>query len=184
MANKNPIVGLRPLPDNKGAVNTVLLPISASNASDLFVNSPVAVVSGEVLAVAAYSDGTEKVTGTVVRLCTDAGKTVQNVPDSTDGYKAEITYDPNQRYIITMDGTDFAAADVGKMYSLTAESATANADGFTGDAFSKRQLATSTEAASGEQFVVRGLSGSLENAVATDNVEVVVTINSANHNAA
>ncbi len=176
MANNNPVIGLRPVPDAKGAVNTRVVPISASNTKALGVNSPISVIAGQAAGVVTYVDGSEQVDGTVVKLMTTSGKAVTTVPASTAGYKAEITTDPDQEFIITMAGTGFTDADAGKTYSLTEETLVANTDGFTGG-FSKRQLQSTTEADSGEQFVVLGRSGALNNAAATDNVEVRCRIN-------
>lgn len=180
--NYNPIAGFRPMPDAKGTINTGdrSYPISSSNGSVLAIGSPVAISGGELSAVATYSDGSEKVSGVVVRLLTDSGKSVLSVPASTDGYRAEITVDAGQRFIVTMDGTGFTDADAGKMYSLTAETLTASPDGFTGEGFSRRQLATSTEASSGEQFIVHGRSAAIRNPAGVDNVEVVCSINPEN----
>lgn len=181
MAAKNPQVGLRPLPDAKGTINTSdPIPISASNTIVLAVGSAVYVSAGQLLGTPAYTDGTESVSGSIVALYTDSGKAVLSVPASTDGYKAIITTDNDQRFAIRVSGTGIAAGDVGKMYSLTNETQTASTDGLQGRGFSLRELDSSTEQASGEQFVVRGLSGSLENAFATDEGEVIVTINSVN----
>jgi hypothetical protein len=180
MANKNPIAGLRPIPDAKGAINTRLIDISASNAMVLGVFSPYTISGGEALAVATYSDGSEKVSGSIVRLLTDSGKSVLSVPASTDGYKAEVTIDANQRFIITMSGTGFADSDAGKFYSLTDETLVASTDGFIGDGFSRRQLDTSTESASAGQFAVSQRSGSIQNAASTDDVEVICTIHASN----
>lgn len=178
MANNNPVIGLRPVPDAKGGVNTRLIPISASNTKALGVNSPIYITGGEVRGVVTYVDGTEAVSGTVMVLMTDTGKVVSTVPANTGGYKAIVTVDPDQEYIITMSGTGFVDSDAGKMYSLTEETLVANTDGFTGG-FSKRQLATSTEAASGEQFIVFGRSGALNNTAGVDKVEVRCKINPA-----
>lgn len=180
--NKNPIIGLRPIPDAKGAVNTNLVrtPISASNASVLGINSPIVKTAGEILAVADYSDGTEKVSGSIVGLYTDSGKAVLSVPASTDGYTAEYTTDPDQKFLITVSGTQYTDADAGKMYGLTNETLVASTDGFIGEGFSRRQLDGSTEAASGRNFIVQGRSGALQNDAATDDVEVIVSINPSN----
>lgn len=178
--NYNPIAGFRPIPDAKGAINTVKRPVSASNGTVLALGSPVAISGGEVSGVATYSDGAEKVSGFVVRCLTDSGKSVLSIPATTDGYQVEMTCDPGQKAVVTMDGTGFSDADAGKMYSCTAETLTASTDGFIGRQFSQRQLATSTEASSGEQFIVHGRSAAIRNPAGVDNVEVVCSINPEN----
>ena len=181
MANKNPQVGLRALPDAKGTINTSdPIPVSSSNTIVLAVGSAVYLSGGELLGTPAYTDGTEKVSGVVQVLMTDSGKSVLSIPASTDGYKAIITRDGNQRYAVRVSGTGIADADRGKMYSLTNETQTASTDGFQGRGFSLRELDSSTEQTSGEQFIFHGRSGSLENAAATDDMEAIVTINPAN----
>lgn len=181
MANTNPQVGLKALPDAKGGINTSApIPISSSNTIVLAVGSAVYLSSGELLGTPAYSDGTEKVSGVVQVLMTDAGLSVLSIPASTDGYKAIITTDENQRYAIRVSGTGIADADVGKMYSLTDETQTASSDGFRGRGFSLRELDSTTEAASGEQFIFHGRTGSISNDAATDGMEAIVTINPSN----
>lgn len=181
MANKNPQVGLKALPDAKGSINlTEPIPISSSNTIVLAKGSAVYLTSGELRGTPAYTDGTESVSGCVEVLMDDNGKRVLSVPASTDGYKAIITRDATQRFAIRVAGTGIADADRGKMYSLTDETQTASTDGFTGRGFSLRELDSATEAASGEQFIFQGRSGSLENAASTDEMEAIVTINPVN----
>ena len=180
MANKNPQVGLQPLRDAQGSINTREIPVSASNTIVLAVGSAYYASGGEALGTPAYSDGTESVSGTIVALKTDSGKSVLSIPASTDGYKAIVTTDRDQRFKIRVSGTGITDADAGKMYSLTDETQTASPDGFTGRGFSLRELDSTTEAASGEQFIFHGRSGSLENAASTDEMEVIVTINPVN----
>lgn len=180
MANKNPQVGLQPLRDAKGSINTREIPISASNTVVLAVGSPYYVTGGEARGVVAYSDGSESVSGSILAIKTDSGKSVLSIPASTDGYKAIVTTDRDQRFKIRVAGTGIVDADAGKMYSLTNETQTASPDGFTGRGFSLRELDASTEGASGEQFIFHQRSGSLENAPATDEMEVIVSINPVN----
>ena len=182
MANKNAKTGLRPIPDAKGTINTntVRTPISASNPSVLGMFSPIVKTAGEILAVADYSDGTEKVSGSIVGLFTDSGKAVISVPASTDGYVAEHTVDADQKFVITVDGTQYTDADAGKFYGITDETLTASTDGFIGDQFSRRQIDGSTEATSGKNFLVHGRSAALGNTAGLDDVEVVVSINPSN----
>ena len=151
MANKNPQVGLRPLPDAKGTfITSDPIPVSSSYAIVLAIGSSVFVSAGELLGTPDYTDGTESVSGVVQVLMTDSGKSVLSIPASTDGYKAIITTDAGQRYAIRVSGTGIADADRGKMYSLTNETQTASPDGFTGRGFSLRELDSTTEAADGE----------------------------------
>ena len=183
MANSNPACGLVPLPDAKGAVitSTTRIPISSSNTKALGMYSPVYVTSGEVRGVVTYVDGTESVSGSVTGLYTAAtgGKAVGTVPASTGGYYAEITTSPDQRFRIRVSGTGMADADRGKMYSLTEETLTASTDGLV-SGFSKRELDSTTEQTSGEQFIFLGRTGSIRNDASTDDMEVVVKINPAN----
>jgi len=80
-----------------------------------------------------------------------------------------------------VSGTGIADADRGKMYSLTDETITADTtkDGCISK-FSKRELDSTTEQTSGEQFIFLGRSGSLRNDAATDDMEAIVKINPVN----
>lgn len=181
MANKNPQIGLRPLPDAKGSINlTDPITISPSNAIVLAKGSAVYLSGGQLLGTPNGQAGTESVSGSVEVLMDTNGKRVLSVPASTAGYKAIITRDANQRFAIRVSGTGMADADAGKMYSLTDETQVASTDGLLGRGFSLRELDSATEAASAEQFIFRGRSGSLENAASTDDMEAIVTINPVN----
>lgn len=174
----NPVLGLRPMADAKGQVNTRMVPVSASNTIALSIGSAVYLSAGQALGTPAYSNGAESVTGSVVRCMTDGNKTVQNIPASTDGYMVELSIDPDQRYEITCND---AGVEVGKFYSLTNETITANANGFDGGACSKRQLAVATEDTSGEQFIVAEFAGGVDNVPGTAGAAAIVTINPVNY---
>lgn len=174
----NPQIGLRPIAPAGGGINTRKASVSASNTIALGVGSSVYMSGGSVLGTLtpAVYDGTEKVSGVVVRCYDSNGRSVPNIPASTAGYGVEMTTDPDLRFAITVSGTGIAAADIGKTYELTDETMTANTNGFDGDSFSKRQLDSATEAAATKQFVVQELTGVPGNAYATDDMEVIVTI--------
>lgn len=186
MANKAPVVGLRPIADAKGQVNTRgPIPISASNTVDLFVGSPYAISGGQIIGIPSDADGETEIAGCIVRLCTDGNCTVQNVKASTDGYMAEVTYEAGQEYLITVNDTSFAddGSDNGKMYNLTDETGTASANGFDGTPYSRRQLDGATEGASDKQMIASRKSGLVDNLGGVAGTEVIAKINPANHQA-
>ena len=177
----NPQIGLRPIAPAGGGINTRKATVSGSNTIALGVGSAVYMAGGVVLGslTPAVYDGTEKISGVVVRCIDSNGRSVPNIPASTSGYSVEMTTDPDLRFAIKVSGTGIAAADLGKSYELTDETMTANSNGMDGDSFSKRELDSATEAASGKQLVVQELTGVPGNAYATDGMEVIVTIDAA-----
>lgn len=186
MANKAPIVGLRPMADAKGQVNTRgPVAISSSNAVDLFIGSPYAISGGKIIGIPDNADENTKIAGAIVALFKNNGCVVQNVKASTDGYMAEVSYEADQEYVITVDDDGFAddGTDNGKAYLLTDETATAGSDGFEGDPCSQRQIDGSTEHATDGQMIVSRKSGLIGNQGGVAGTEVVARIKPANHQA-
>lgn len=180
--NENPVDGLRPQLDQNGHLLTREILVSASNTVALGIGSPYYVASGKALGLANGAADDADIAGVIV-VCKKAnGQTVQNIPASTDGYKVEVTYTSNQEYAITFDTGAFSdtGADNGKMYNINDETMVANVNGFDGDAYSKRTLEGSSEAASAKQFVVSRKSGQINNVGGVAGTEVLCTINSAN----
>lgn len=182
MSNENVIAGLVPIPDNKGLVDTRdFIPVSASNAVALFPGSPYYMVSGALRGVPTTgSAGTDKdlsVAGAVVKLYDSNYRTVQNLLASTAGF-AEVTYAANQQYLCTINGTGFAdnGSDNGDLFNLAVESATANADGFSGAGRSAVQLASGSEATSDAQMAVSRKTQRVGNVGGVANTEVICTI--------
>jgi hypothetical protein len=183
MSNENIVGGLIPIPDNKGFVNTRdFVPVSASNTVDLFMGSPYVMASGALTGVALTdTDATDKdleIAGAVVKLYNSNMVTVLNLPASTAGY-AEVTYEPNQQYLCTMDSTHFAdnGSDNGDLYNLKPETNTdANADGFSGAARSGVKIKSSTEATSDRQLAVSRKTQRIGNVGGVAGTEVICTI--------
>lgn len=181
MANEgNMIAGLVPVPNNKGLVNTRdFVPISTSNSVALFIGGTYKMSSG--LLVGAGAGNAEGLSGCIVALYNTSGAAVLNLPISTGGF-AEVTYEEGQEYEITVDSTAFAAsgADNGKMYNFIAETGTANANGYDGDARSKIQLSGTSENADTRQFVASKIVRIAGNVGGVANTVVSGKINSVN----
>jgi hypothetical protein len=183
MSNENIVGGLIPVPDNKGFVNTRdFVPVGSGNTVDLFVGSPYYMVSGAARGVPLTdTDATDKdleVAGAIVKLYNSSMVTVQNLPSSTAGY-AEVTFEPNQQYLCTIDDTGFAdnGSDNGDLYNLKAETNTdANADGFSGSGRSGVKLKGSTEATSDRQMAVSRKTQRVGNVGGVAGTEVFCTI--------
>lgn len=154
MSNENVKMGLDPQPDNKGFIEVrPLIPISAAvnTVNALFKGSPYKITSGTVQA--AVAGNAELIAGSIVKLYNSNKKEVLNLPASTAGY-ADVTYQPGQRYQITVESTTFAdnGSNNGAMYNITDEGGTANADGFSGSGNSTIQI-TGAAAASTRQII-------------------------------
>ncbi|MCX7719476.1 MAG: hypothetical protein N2111_13885 [Candidatus Sumerlaeaceae bacterium] len=148
----------------------------------MFVGSPIRIVAGVV--TVAGTQNTDTITGTVVCIRDSKGEARNNKPANTAGWTCEYTYEPDEEYLITHNGTQGAATDIGMMYNLTAETAVAATATSDGDVYSKRQLNSSTENATGRQLQVVGVAGHVfGNDPSTAGYQVVVRINPANYSA-
>lgn len=179
--NEAPRMGMRPQADAKGQVNCRKIEVDASNTVPLGMGSPYYVVAGKLRGLPAAHASNASIAGSIVRLMTDANKSVGSVAASTDGYWAEVTFERNQEYLFVMDDASFAAdgSDNGKYYDLTDETMVAPTDEFSAG-FSLRQLEGASEATSGKQIVVSGKSGLPNNVGGVANTEVRGIINPAN----
>lgn len=152
--------------------------IDSGNTEDLFIGSAVYKVAGEVRS--ALTGNGDLIRGAIVALFDSTGMSVNSLAASTVGY-CENTYEEDEEYIITHDGTEYAGvADNGKMYNLTAESRTDSTDRFLSRGRSGRQLDSSTENADTRQFVVLGMTEAPGNTAATATCEVYGRINPVN----
>jgi len=183
MANYNATIGFRAVPNADGQViNTRTIAISSSNTVPLAVGSLYYVASGQALGVPASAGNTQDVAGSILRVYTDAGCTVQNCPAATDGYMAEVAFEEGQEYVTTVDDDAFAndGTDNGKMYNVTDETLTANANGLDGSPYSKRQLDGSSENVDTRMFIASRKTGTPGNTGGVAGTEVYCKINPAN----
>lgn len=151
--NVQPKRGMVPMPDNKGTVNIRdLVPVSASNSVALFKGSPYTYSSGEIVGISPGNSQTY--CGAVTKLYNASLREVLNLPVETAGY-ADVTYEKDQNYMLIVDDTGYTSPDDnGLMYNLTAETGTANSNGFDGTGFSTVQVDGSTQNASTRMFVI------------------------------
>lgn len=184
MANANVIQGLVPCADNKGSNNIrPMIPVSASvnTETDLFPGSAYYLDTGTVCAVPHAGDETDDtalIAGAVVKLYNSSKREVQNLPSDTDGY-ADVTYQEDQEYLITINDGNFSSpADNGMFYNLTAETREdADTNGFDGSASSGLQLDGNSEAAAAKQFIVCRMEPTVGNVDASSGTLVRARIN-------
>lgn len=187
MANITAVQGISAVPNtNEGSVATRSLLIDATNTVPLKVGSPVYIntANGKLLGVPNGATDTQKVLGSVVRLYyatgDNANRTPAYVPATTDGFGAEVSYLPNQRYQATLDDA-VTGVVVGQAFLITNEpSAPAIFDPIFGDSLSKRQLDASSKDATDGLYIVQEVVNQNYNSISEANCEVIVRINPAN----
>lgn len=157
MANNTFRLGFAPEPQTTDVMpRTKIAPTATSGQTvALFINSPVLISAGT--AIPALTGNTDSVTGSVLVIKDANGVPCGSLAANTAG-TVEYTYEPDQVYRVRIQGTQFAAADLGKMYNFTAETATVATTTSFNDSVSARRLDGTTEAASGRQIQVIGIA--------------------------
>lgn len=191
MPNYNVISGFVPEPNgNESTVATVMIDIDSGNTVPLFYGSPVYLVNGKVRGLPAGSTTSQVCKGTVQRLlyrqtgANNDNRTVNYVEASKGGFAAEISFDPNQTYLATINGVA-AGTIVGSAFTITNEQTAPSVyNPQFGPQKSTRQIDASGLHATDGIFVVDEVVGQLEpinNNPAEDNLLVRCRINGSNY---
>lgn len=160
--------------------------IAASGTYDWFIGSAFVKNAGTV--DSAGTSNNSGVTGGVVCIFDANGNPVVNIAKNTSGASIEGTYEPTQRYRLTIDEAATAAV-LNQLMNLTAEAGTVGTLSFgsignPGTLKSTRQLDFSTAVAVGTQRMMKivGLTPLFTgNDITVTDAEVWAVINSANY---
>lgn len=176
MANQQVRMGLVPV--NLRPQDVVTLAKSTSSTYSLFINSPVYVSAGQVLA----STTTGDCTGTVIALYDSNGAPASCLPAASAG-TVTLSFRANQQYKVTVSGTQLAAnnADIGKTYDMTAEAGTDVSTTTLGSTYSTRQIDGATEHASNGFLTAGKIVPVANNDGGVTGVEIFCTITAANY---
>lgn len=162
-------------------------PVASSSGGQIHYGSPILVTDGVVAVAAASSSG--KISGHVLQMFGPDGGEVQNIPDNCgSGY--EVIYDTlgaAGEWITHVSTAAYASTDIGKCYTLTTATETADAgtNRYTdpGDAYTNRCLDGGSEHNSSGQYKVTGLIGYQRSAAGVINAQVTVKYNASIYSA-